>query len=102
MKSLDAISGAQRNHEPARSGRCQTAADIDGSLTKAATRFMGGRHGLLSANRRQEPAIPVGRVSSLHATIVNQRVWIFPNGAHGVTRPTLRFLERVLDRPRAF
>ena len=27
MKGLDAISGAQRNHEPARSGGCQTAAD---------------------------------------------------------------------------
>lgn len=27
MKGLDAISGAQRNHEPARNGGCQTAAD---------------------------------------------------------------------------
>jgi len=34
MKSLDAISGAQRNHEPACSGGCQLAADIGGTLTK--------------------------------------------------------------------
>ena len=48
MNGLDAISGAQRNHEPARSGGCQTAADIGGPLTQAATRFM---EGLQSQNR---------------------------------------------------
>jgi hypothetical protein len=40
MKSLDAISRAQRNHEPLRNGSCQTAVEGDGFLTKAATRFM--------------------------------------------------------------
>ena len=44
MKSLDAISGAQRNHEPACSGRCQTAA----------TRFMGSPAAISGAPRSYE------------------------------------------------
>ena len=55
MKSLDAISGAQRNHEPACSGRGQTAADADGSPAKAATRFMGSLDAILGPHCGHEP-----------------------------------------------
>ena len=63
MNGLDAISGAQRNHEPARSGGCQTAADIGGPLTQAATRFM---EGLQSQNRARMGTVnPCSRQSEL-------------------------------------
>jgi hypothetical protein len=35
----------------------------------------------------------VGRVSPLRAAIANRTLWIVPDGAHGVTRPALRFME---------
>ena len=53
--------------------------------------FMGSFHDFKIAYRGHEPAGPVGRVSPLRA------VCPLPSrGAHGVTRPTFRFMESLL------
>ena len=53
---------------------------------------MESLHDSKIAHRDHEPGW-VERVSPLRAATVNRRVLVFPDGAHGVTCPTSRFME---------
>jgi hypothetical protein len=80
MKSHGAISGAQRGHEPVIGGGCQTAADSDGSLTKAATRFIASAAAILCVPWGNEPAgrntrFQLVGLESILLTVSEARSW---------------------------